>query len=365
MTTVTIPITLTIDGVAVPSSMTLDPSLLPAGPKGATGLQGIPGPVGPMGPAGGTVSPPVVPPVTPPPTGTAKVVQFAAAGSPSSFLSAMAVGTTDVIELGPGAYPSWHLWFNIDRTARPLLVCPANPAISAARAAAWIAGPAAWKAWKATQPPYTKTAGAQIVFSGDESGDGFLYPGWNNAGLTAHITFDAVGGTITLTGFILSQTGLCSTAWVETFEASGFITHNITAPSTNGSTAWNTYASSDGIQAHNGKNVTFDDWEIHLEDDPLGKVNGHQVYHAVGYMVAGYTNQRTKITGNPAAKPQWGFVLEYDATGVLVSDGTITNCQLPFDSRGPAGVVKNMKAVGCGQPIIDAPMVDGGGSSWA
>lgn len=42
MTTVTIPITLTIDGVAVPSSMTLDPSLLP---KGAIG------PVGPAAPA--------------------------------------------------------------------------------------------------------------------------------------------------------------------------------------------------------------------------------------------------------------------------------------------------------------------------
>jgi hypothetical protein len=44
MTTVTIPITLTIDGVAVPSSLTLDPSLLPAGPKGATGLTGATGP---------------------------------------------------------------------------------------------------------------------------------------------------------------------------------------------------------------------------------------------------------------------------------------------------------------------------------
>ena len=49
MTTVTIPITLTIDGVAVPSSMTLDPSLLPAGPKAATG------------PAGPVYIPPVLP----------------------------------------------------------------------------------------------------------------------------------------------------------------------------------------------------------------------------------------------------------------------------------------------------------------
>ena len=42
VTTVTIPITLTIDGVAVPSSMTIDPSLLPAGPMGKTGPAYVP-----------------------------------------------------------------------------------------------------------------------------------------------------------------------------------------------------------------------------------------------------------------------------------------------------------------------------------
>jgi len=52
MTAVTIPITLLIDGVVVPSTLTVDLSLLPAGPKGATGLQGIPGPIGPIGPIG-------------------------------------------------------------------------------------------------------------------------------------------------------------------------------------------------------------------------------------------------------------------------------------------------------------------------
>ena len=58
MTTVTIPITLTIDGVAVPSSMTLDPSLLPAGPIGKTGLTGATGLTGPTGQSRFVFTPP-------------------------------------------------------------------------------------------------------------------------------------------------------------------------------------------------------------------------------------------------------------------------------------------------------------------
>jgi hypothetical protein len=41
-----------IDGVVVPSTMTLDQSLLSAGPKGATGLTGATGATGAVGPAG-------------------------------------------------------------------------------------------------------------------------------------------------------------------------------------------------------------------------------------------------------------------------------------------------------------------------
>lgn len=287
---------------------------------------------------------------------------FTAGQSGSSFATALADQSIDVLELGPGINNDYSVWFGITRT-RPLLVCPANSAISAARANAWIGGKAAWAAWKATQPPRTLT-GAQVVFhSTGPHGDGVFYPGWGGV-LTSHITIDAVGGGIAFTNYTLSQTGLVSTAWVLDFEVSGIVTHGITAPSTNGQTAWNTYASSDGIAAHNGKDVRFNDWEIHLEDDPAGKVNGHQVYHADGYMVAGYTNLRTRITALASARPMWGFVLEYDATGVLVADGTVTNCQLPFDSRGPAGIVRNMSATGCGSPIIRAPMVDGGGNSW-
>jgi hypothetical protein len=43
MTTVTIPITLTIDGVAVPFSMSLDPSLLLPAPPAPTNLKAIAG----------------------------------------------------------------------------------------------------------------------------------------------------------------------------------------------------------------------------------------------------------------------------------------------------------------------------------
>ena len=60
MTTVNVPVTLTINGVAVPTTMAIDPTRLPAGP------QGIQGPTGPTGPAGGTVTPPSYPA---PPTG--------------------------------------------------------------------------------------------------------------------------------------------------------------------------------------------------------------------------------------------------------------------------------------------------------
>lgn len=43
MTTITVPIKLTINGVLVPSSMTLDPSLLLPMPPAPTNLKAIPG----------------------------------------------------------------------------------------------------------------------------------------------------------------------------------------------------------------------------------------------------------------------------------------------------------------------------------
>jgi hypothetical protein len=227
--------------------------------------------------------------------------------------------SVDVIEMQPGTYRGWHLWFDIDRTARPLTVRPA--------------------------------AGGTVIFddAGGQTHQGLFYAGWS--GYTSNITFQ---GPFQITNYSIGQTGLVSTDWAADLAFNGFTVRGTTAPSTNGQTAWAVYVSSDGT--HRGTNLTFNDWNVDSSQSDH-KVSGLQLYHTP--QAIRVTALRWKVTGG-----YWGFVGRGNATGVTIEGWTITHCIVSFDSNGPAGVVKNMHASTSGSPTIMRPMVDGGGNVW-
>jgi hypothetical protein len=226
----------------------------------------------------------------------------------------------DVIEMTPGTYRGWHLSIDIDRTARPLTIRPVS--------------------------------GGTVAFddTGGTTQEGLLYPGWH--GYTSNITFQ---GPFQITNYTIGQTGLISTAWASQMAFNGFTVRGTTAPTTNGQQAWAAYVSSDGI--HRASDLTFDDWDV----DNTGTsptVNGLQLEHAP--QADGVTALRWTVKGG-----RWAFVGRLDATAVDVEGWTISGVAYSsFDSEGPAGIVSNMHVTTSGPPIIDSPMVDGGGNSW-
>lgn len=270
------------------------------------------------------------------PTGT--IAQFPAGGPPAAFLTLMADMTIDVIEMAAGTYVHWNLWFNIDRTSRPLLIRPA--------------------------------AGAAVVFSGSPvNGSGLLYPGWISK--TAYITFDpaGTGGSFEINGYGINSTALVAPAWVDHFAANGFLVRNCTASAGASASPWQQWVVySSGVVGTGSSNAsTFNDWEVHLEDDPYGYVQGAVV---AGYIpTTGVTMLRWKVTASAAHKPNYACYAEHvsaSVAGVDVESWTITNCNFPFTANaGVAGTVKNMTSTGCGAPSIGSPFVDGGGNSWA
>jgi len=276
---------------------------------------------------GAVATPTATPSPTPTPTVSAqKIAQFGNWGTPAQFLALMKDMSIDVIEMAAGTYFGWHLFFDVDRTARPLTVRPA--------------------------------AGATVIFddSGGETSDGLFYPGWSS--YTSNITFQ---GPFQVTNYVIGQTGLVSTAWVANLTFNRFVVKGTTAPTTNGQTAWAVYVSSDGT--HRGSNLTFNDWNV--DNSQSGhKVSGLQIYHTP--QAVGISALRWTVTGG-----FWGIVGRGDATAVVIDGWTIGNTVYPFDSdsgesgRGPAGTVSNMTSTGSANaPIITSPMVDGGGNSW-
>lgn len=278
----------------------------------------------------GQITPPVPPPVEPPPVAGVAHFPGIGANTQEAFLALVADMAIDVIEMAAGTYSGWHdLAVNVDRTSRPLLVRPA--------------------------------AGAAVIWDGNAgSGDGLFYPGWSSK--CAYITFDpaGTGGSFTIQNFALTQTGLISTAYVDHFAANGFRVVNCTAPTTNGQTAWAVYVATDGT--HRGNAQTFNDWTFDTGSD--GKVNGLQLYHAP--QATGVTALRWKVNQNVSTRCRWGFVGRHDATGVVIDGWQIAHTVYPFDSQGPAGTVSHMTSTdSTNPPIIDSPMTDGGGNSWA
>jgi hypothetical protein len=270
-----------------------------------------------------TPTPTPAPTATPPPVAPgAKVVVFPLSGTQSQFVSLMSDMSIDVIEIAGGTYTGWHdVPIDVDRTARPLLVKP--------------------------------VPGSTVTWTGNGgSGDGLFYPGWS--GFASNVTFQ---GPFEIQNFSIGQTGLVSTAWASNMTFNGFTVRGTTAPSTNGLTAWAVYVSSDGT--HRGSNLTFDNWNVDNTSSSTGhEVNGMQLYHtpqAAGVTALGWT-----VKGG-----YWGFVGRYNATAVDIASWSITGTHGPsFDSQGPAGIVENMHASTSGSPVIDSPMVDGGGNSW-
>jgi hypothetical protein len=240
--------------------------------------------------------------------------------------------TIDIIEIGTPntttTYSNWEngVWWSTDRSARPLLVRPAP--------------------------------GATVIWNGNgSSGTGLFYPGWS--GKAAFYTFDpaGTGGSFHINNFILAETGLVSTAYVQNVTFNGFQTSGTTAPSEDGCTAWAMYVSSDSV--HRGKNITANNWIVDNTTSTSGHyVNGFQTEHDP--QADGVTVNNWSVKGG-----YWGLVGRLSTTGLNVSGWTITGTSGPsFDSEGPSGVVKNMHTTNSGAPIIQSPMVDGGGNVW-
>jgi hypothetical protein len=254
---------------------------------------------------------------------TLGIVQFTPSGTQAQFLALMKDMTIDAIEMQSGTYRGWHLFFDVDRTARPLVIRPA--------------------------------AGATVVFddAGGRTADGLFYPGWTS--YTSNITFQ---GPFQITNYVIGQTGLVSTAWAANLAFNGFTVRGTTAPTTNGQTAWAVYVSSDG--AHRGTNLTFNDWNVDNTSSAAGhEVNGLQLYHTP--QAVGVTALRWRIAGSNSAMTLYG-----DATGIDVEYWTITNSDYAVKSDGiAAGVLRNNTATGSTYaPIIQSPLVDGGGNAW-
>jgi len=227
----------------------------------------------------------------------------------------------DVIEMQPGTYRGWHLFFSIDRTARPLTIRPA--------------------------------AGGTVTFddAGGTTHDGLFYPGWG--GYTSHITFQ---GPFRITNYNIGDTGVIATAWAVDLTFDGFsVSGTLAGSATNAQNAHVVYISSDG--SHRGGNLTFDDWTVN-NTASNHRVSALQLYHTP--QVHGLTALHWTVTGG-----YWGFVGRGDATGVDIEGWTISGTSGPaFDSEGPAGIVKNIHASNSGAPEILAPMVNGGGNVW-
>lgn len=256
----------------------------------------------------------------PAPTSTPRVVTFPSSGTPAQFGALVQDMTIDVIEIQSGTYRAWHMLIDVDRSARPLTVRP--------------------------------TPGAAVTWDGAGDGSSAGLFAFGSKGLTSDLTFV---GPFTVQNYTLGSTGLVWTGYVRNLTLNGFVVRNITAAAeVNRHNAHVLYVSSDGT--HRGTKIVANDWDVDLTAS-AHRVSGLHMYHAPP--AVGVTALRWKVSGG-----YWGFVGRFDAADVTIDGWTITDCTVPFDSEGPAGVVRNVRATRSGAPIIRAPMQDGGGNSW-
>ena len=268
------------------------------------------------------------PTATPTPTITnnsQKIVQFPSSGTQPQFEALMKDMSIDVIEMQAGTYSGWNLVMNIDRTSRPLIIRPAS--------------------------------GATVIFdgTGDGSGDGPFYFGDSYSGgnyYASNITFDGSNGIFRIQNYSIGATGLVWMQYVHNITMSNFQVRNITGAA-GGMTSHVVYVSTDGI--HAPTNLTFDNWDVQLTGQ---LVSALQIYHTPA------PAQEVTALNWTVSGCHWGFVGRYAATNVNIEGWTISNCAISFDSQGPSGTVKNMHATNSGAPIIQSPMVDGGGNVW-
>jgi hypothetical protein len=266
---------------------------------------------------------PIVSP-TPTPThtfSTQKIVKFGSSGTPAEFLALMKDMTIDVIEMQSGTYRGWHhLDIDVDRTVRPLLVRPA--------------------------------AGATVTFddAGGTSNHGLFYLGLG--GYTSDIAFDSTGtgGIYVIQNYAIRDTALIWGGWQHNIKFAGFRVRDITGAA-GGMTSHVVFVSTDGI--HAPSTLEFSDFDIALSGQ---LVSALQIWDTAAQ---GVIAKRFTVSGC-----HWGFVGRSAAIGVEIEGWTISNCAISFDSQGPAGIVRQVHATTSGPPIIESPMVDGGGNDW-
>jgi hypothetical protein len=268
------------------------------------------------------------PTAVPPIPGGGVIASFPTSGSTvAAFQALVANMNIDTIEIANGTYPWTDCNLNVDRSARPLLVRPA--------------------------------AGATVTFDGTGlgSGDGVFYPGWSG-GYGSYMTFAGLVGGVqkfVIQNYNIGQTGLIHSGYISHCEFSGFKVRTCTGAA-GGMTSHCLYISSDGT--HAADHVTANDWNVQ-PDVTNRTLTALQLYHPP------QVNTFTALRWN-ASYVHWGFVGRYSATAVDIESWTIDHAVIPFDSQGPAGTVKNMTSTNSDNaPIINSPMVDGGGNSWA
>jgi hypothetical protein len=238
--------------------------------------------------------------------------------------------TVDVIEMAGGTYSGWHVQINVDRSSRPLTIRPQPNA-----AVVW-----------------DDTGGVTL--------SGLFYFG--AASRTGHITIDAAGtgGSFRIQNYTITDTGLVWTGYVDNFAMNGVTVRNCANPASlyNGHCV---YVSSDGV--HRGYAITFNDWNAVSGD---GRINNFQVSHTPG---ANLVTARRWVTDGG----YFGATIGFDATTVLIDGWTMAHHTTPVSvgtvweldpPQTPTGSVTNCHATNCGQPLITAPFIDGGGNVW-
>ena len=273
-----------------------------------------------------TVTPPPV--ITPPGTKSVTIQPSITKAQLITLIKDLSVGE---IVAADGTYNIWSMWLNVDHRANPLIIRPAHP--------------------------------GSVIFDGNGSGDGLLYPGFPTAASSS-----ATGGVyagVTWQDFILqhynvSSTGVVTTGWVEDVAFDRFTIRNcVGAHGIGGQLDHAFYCGADGGYGgttHQAKNIRANNWDV----TSAGGLNGLHMYHPAGGLPGGVQAHGWVVRGNGA---HWGAIARDGLTGLDMDGWTIDNVVHPIDFQGSVtGIVKNCKATNSGSPIWGS-VVNGGGNT--
>jgi hypothetical protein len=311
----------------------------PQGPKGATGPAGPQGPTGPVDAAVGTrvttlegqmanviLRVAALEAKFTPPAPSGVVATLGPSTTSAQLLAKMADMTIDAIELTAGTFTlgsCTHV--NIDRTARPLTVRPA--------------------------------AGASVVLEGGlyASQRGAFQFG-DGGGSAKYITMQ----DLILDGYTLDSTGIFWLGNADHITLPRMTVRNSTGIA---GQSWALYVSYDGSVS--ASNVVANGWIV---DGGARTIGGA----GLGHDSSPEPVANVQLHDWDIANAAYSVYSSHPCTGVDIDGWTIAHTGLTtyayistLLANGCGGTIKNCHATDSGELILEAPMVDGGGNSWA